>query len=61
MHIGYVCGDCKDKGVVRETAPVVKAVVVGEPDYDARRKQDMVDYGCYGKVAGMMRDSVDYR
>ena len=33
---------------------------VGEPDYDARRKQDMVDYGCYGRQAEIMRDMKEY-
>ena len=61
MNCGHVCGDCRDKGVTRDVPQVSKGVTVGEPDYDARRKQELIDYGCSGKVAGIMRQARDYR
>lgn len=55
-------GRCPDCEPVKKAVQVqaVKAIVCPEPDYDTKRKQDMVDYGCYGREAEIMRNMSEY-
>jgi hypothetical protein len=51
-------GRCRECDPIAEVKQVqrVKAVACAEPDWDARRKDELADYGCCGRQARFIRN-----